>query len=51
VFLTSTTRELLPITQADDRVIGNGRPAPVTRRLLEAYRRRAQELTKKEVAY
>ena len=46
VFLTSTTRELLPITRVDDRVIGNGRPGPITRRLLEAFRRRAESLTR-----
>jgi branched-chain amino acid aminotransferase len=45
-FLTSTTRELLPITRVDDRVIGNGRPGPVTRKLLEAFRRQAQVLTR-----
>jgi branched-chain amino acid aminotransferase len=44
-FLTGTTREVLPIVQVDDRVIGSGRPGPITRRLLEGFRRRAQELT------
>lgn len=46
VFLTSTTRELLPITRVDDRLIGGGRPGPITRRLLEAFRRQADSLTK-----
>ena len=41
VFLTSTTRELLPIVTVDERAIGNGRPGPVTKRLLEEFRRRA----------
>ena len=40
-FLTSTTREALPIVKVDDRTIGNGRPGPVTRKLLEGFRRRA----------
>jgi branched-subunit amino acid aminotransferase/4-amino-4-deoxychorismate lyase len=40
-FLTSTTRELVPITAVDDRVIGAGRPGALTTRLLDAYRRRA----------
>jgi branched-chain amino acid aminotransferase len=44
-FLTSTTRELVPIVQVDDKTIGAGRPGPVTRALLEGFRRRAQELT------
>ena len=40
-FLTSTTRELVPITTVDDRAIGAGRPGAVTTRLLDAYRRLA----------
>jgi len=41
-FLTSTTREVVPIVQVDDRTIGAGTPGPVTRRLLEEFRRRAR---------
>lgn len=44
-FLTSTTREIVPIVKVDNREIGSGRPGPVTRALLDGYRRRAQELT------
>jgi branched-chain amino acid aminotransferase len=40
-FLTSTTREAVPITTVDGRPIGTGRPGPVTLRLLEGFRRRA----------
>ena len=40
-FLTSTTREAVPIVTVDDRTIGSGRPGPVTRKLLEGFRRRA----------
>ena len=40
-FLTSTTREAVPIVKVDDRAIGNGRPGPVTKKLLEGFRRRA----------
>jgi len=40
-FLTSTTREAVPITVVDDRTIGSGTPGPVTMRLLEAFRRTA----------
>ena len=40
-FLTSTTRETVPIVDVDDRTIGNGRPGPVTRKLLDGFRRRA----------
>ncbi len=44
-FLTSTTREIVPIVQVDDRRIANGAPGPVTHALLAAFRRKAQELT------
>jgi branched-chain amino acid aminotransferase len=44
-FLTSTTREIVPIVQVDDRPIGSGRPGPLTGTLLEAFRQKAQELT------
>src|SRR4029077_7642302 len=33
-FLASTTRELVPIVQVDDRRIGSGRPGPITQGLL-----------------
>lgn len=44
-FLTSTTRELVPIVRVDDRTIGSGRPGPVTERLLAAYKKAAHRLT------
>lgn len=40
-FLTSTTREAVPITSVDGRPIGTGRPGPVTTALLQAFRRAA----------
>jgi branched-chain amino acid aminotransferase len=46
VFLTSTTRELVPIVRVDDRTIGHGKPGPVTRKLLRAFRDQAHALTK-----
>jgi branched-subunit amino acid aminotransferase/4-amino-4-deoxychorismate lyase len=44
MFLTSTTREVVPIVRVDGRAIGDGRPGPVTKRLLDAYRAEAQLL-------
>jgi branched-chain amino acid aminotransferase len=44
-FLTSTTREVVPIVQVDDRQIGSGRPGAIARALLEGYRRKAQSMT------
>jgi branched-chain amino acid aminotransferase len=49
-FLTSTTREAVPIVQVDDHRIGAGVPGPVTRALLDGFRRKAQELTRQAVA-
>ena len=45
IFITSTTRELTPVVRVDDRVIGDGRPGPVTLALGDAYHRRALEIT------
>jgi branched-chain amino acid aminotransferase len=44
-FLTSTTREVVPIVKVDDKTIGGGQPGPVTLALLAGYRRKAQALT------
>jgi branched-chain amino acid aminotransferase len=44
-FITSTTRELSPVTRIDERVVGNGKPGPITMRLLEGYRQRARALS------
>ena len=45
-FITSTTREMSPVTKIDGRPIGTGKVGAITRRLLEGYRQRAQELTR-----
>jgi branched-chain amino acid aminotransferase len=42
-FLTSTTREVVPITRIDDHTIGSGRPGPVTAALLAGFRRVAHQ--------
>lgn len=39
VFLTSTTAEVLPITQIDGQMVGNGHPGTVTMRLFEAFKK------------
>jgi branched-chain amino acid aminotransferase len=44
-FFTSTTKELMPIVQVDDRTIGAGVPGPVTKKLLAEFRKKANELT------
>jgi len=45
-FLTSTTREAVPIVQVDDRKIGSGVPGPITLALLDGYRKKAQAMTR-----
>lgn len=43
-FLTGTAAELVPVVQVDGRTIGDGKPGPVTKRLLKRYR----DLTRSE---
>lgn len=38
VFLTSTTRDVVPIVRIGDHVIGDGAPGPIVRDLMERYR-------------
>ena len=45
-FLTSTTRELVPIVEVDGRLIGSGAPGPVTQALLQRFREAADRLTR-----
>ncbi|MFO0695523.1 MAG: aminotransferase class IV [Polyangiales bacterium] len=40
IFLTSSIREVVPVIRLDGMDVGNGRPGPVARRLLVAYRDR-----------
>jgi branched-chain amino acid aminotransferase len=41
VFLTGTTREVMPIVQVDDRKIGSGAPGPITKELHGMFRKLA----------
>ncbi|HEY5906635.1 MAG TPA: aminotransferase class IV [Vicinamibacteria bacterium] len=38
IFVTSSTREVMPASSLDGAPVGTGKPGPVTRRLLDAYR-------------
>jgi branched-chain amino acid aminotransferase len=42
VFLTNTTRGILPATRVDEQAIGAGTPGPITRALGEAYLKKAR---------
>jgi branched-chain amino acid aminotransferase len=44
-FLTSTTKELLPIVQIDEHVIGTGKPGPQTERLADLFRTYVQSVS------
>jgi branched-chain amino acid aminotransferase len=42
-FLTGTAAEVIPMVKLDDRSIGDGKPGPITRRLMEQFRRYVEE--------
>ena len=42
-FMTNTSSEVLPVTEVDGRVIGDGLPGPVTRKLAAAFKRKTKE--------
>lgn len=39
VFLTGTAAEVIPVTRVDDRVIGNGQPGPITKKLIAEFKK------------
>ncbi len=43
-FLTGTAAEVIPVIDVDQRLIGSGKPGPITRRLIKLFR----ELTRRE---
>jgi D-alanine transaminase len=45
LWLSSSTREVLPITQLDDQPVGTGRPGPVFRRMHALFQARKRELS------
>jgi len=46
MFITSTTRELSPVVNVDGRVVGSGKPGPITKQLTERSQQRAQKMTR-----
>ena len=44
VFLTGTTKEVIPVVSVNDCIIGDGKPGPVTMALFEAYQEKVREL-------
>lgn len=49
MFLTSTTAEVMPIVSVDGKVIGDGKPGPITRKLQAGYEDDAQITTERIV--
>ena len=37
VFLTGSVKHLMPVTHLDEKIIGNGKPGPITRSLISLY--------------
>lgn len=38
VFVTGTAAEIAPVTKIDGRVIGSGKPGPITKKLMAAFK-------------
>jgi len=38
VFVTGTAAEVAPVTKVDGRVVGDGKPGPVTKELMAAFK-------------
>jgi branched-chain amino acid aminotransferase len=42
-FLTGTAAEIVPVIKADGRLIGNGKPGPITSRIIARFREMTRE--------
>ena len=42
-FITGTTKRIMPVVQVDDQKIGNGKPGPVSRQLMDLWEKLEQE--------
>jgi branched-chain amino acid aminotransferase len=42
-FLTGTAAEVIPVIEVDGRIIGNGKPGPMTARILESFRKKVSK--------
>ena len=49
LFITSSTRELIPVVRVDTRPVGSGQPGPIASRLLTRFRHHADTLTRTPV--
>ena len=46
VFITSTTKEAAPVAAIDGKPVGSGKPGPVHKRILQAYREYARSVSR-----
>jgi branched-chain amino acid aminotransferase len=44
VFITGTTREITPVVAVDSKMVGTGRPGPITKGLLATFRKMARSI-------
>lgn len=44
VFITASSRQIVPIIRVDDRKIGEGRPGPITQELMSRYKEKVRAL-------
>lgn len=50
IWLTSSTKEILPVTSLNDKIIGNGKPGPYWQKIMTAYQQRKQLLRSGDVS-
>jgi len=48
VFITASARQIVPIVQVDKTRIGSGKPGPVTRTLIAAYKEKVRKLIREK---
>lgn len=39
IFITASNKEIIPVVKVDKTIIGNGKPGPITKKLIEEYRK------------
>ena len=48
-FVTGSNKAVMPVVRIDDQVFGNGRPGPVTQRLMELFEARSAQYVRQEL--
>ncbi|NNG12583.1 MAG: D-amino acid aminotransferase [Halobacteria archaeon] len=50
IWLTSSTREITPVTHLNDRIVGNGKPGPLWKRMIQLYQEYKEALRRGEAS-